>query len=381
MKSVFAIFVFLLTICQFGIAQYDSFDHEGYERTYLVHLPENYDNSIQYPVVIAMHGGFGSADNLQNQSTLSEKADDANFIVVYPEGVKGGILNIRTWNAGWCCGNATNEDIDDVGFIDRLLDTLIHDFAVDTNMIYATGISNGGMMSYRLACELSNRIAAIAPVAASMVTYECNPDRPVPIIHFQSYLDTNVPYLGGMGTGTSSHYNPPLDSIFDVWSSYDVCISENDTLSHTNEFTYVQWSDCSCNTTIDYYISQDGGHSWPGGTKTIIGDDVSEFINANDLMWDFFQKHSLACNSSTNNLFIPSANDIEVFPNPSHDIFYLEIPETYDTWNVRIYDLNGKLVKDFKKTTEIDLSCLAPNCYVLIVDTDKIRSVQKIVVQ
>ena len=158
-----------------SFAQYDSIHFDGYNRTYLLHLPSGYSGMDSIPLVIAMHGGFGSADNLQNQSQLSIKADAENFIVVYPEGVKGGVLNIRTWNAGWCCGFASLLKINDVGFIDALLDTLINQYSIDTNRIYATGMSNGGFMSYRLACELSDRIAAIAPVASSMSLTSCVP--------------------------------------------------------------------------------------------------------------------------------------------------------------------------------------------------------------
>ena len=167
-----------------AFAQYLGFSYDGYERTYLLHLPTGYDGIEPLPLIIAMHGGLGSADNLQSQSGLSNKADSENFIVVYPEGVKGGVLNVRTWNAGWCCGNSSSSNVDDVGFIDSLLDTLVDRYAIDTNRIYATGMSNGGFMSYRLACELSDRIAAIAPVSASMSVTGYIPSRPVPIIHF-----------------------------------------------------------------------------------------------------------------------------------------------------------------------------------------------------
>jgi len=154
-------------------ARYDSIPFGGYDRTYLVHLPTGYTGTTDLPLIIAMHGGFGNAYNLQNQSQLSIKADAENFIVVYPEGLVGGALNISSWNAGWCCGWTSNNNIDDVGFINALLDTLIAHYSVDTNRIYATGISNGGFMAYRLACELSDRIVAIAPVAASMSMTTC----------------------------------------------------------------------------------------------------------------------------------------------------------------------------------------------------------------
>jgi polyhydroxybutyrate depolymerase len=283
-----------LLILSFSIhAQYDSIFFDNYHRTYLVHLPTGYSGTADLPLIIAMHGGFGNAYNMQDQSQLSVKADSENFIVVYPEGVEGGVLGISSWNAGWCCGWASNNNIDDVGFIDALLDSLINDFAIDTNRIYATGMSNGGFMAYRLACELSDRIAAVAPVAASMSVTNCNPQRPVPVISFHSYSDTNVPYDGGVGSGTSDHYNPPQDSVLNAWSDMNACSITNDTIVNDSQFMHRKWSGCNGGNDIEQYVTQDGGHSWPGGKQTVLGDPVSNFINANDLMWTFFQQYSL----------------------------------------------------------------------------------------
>ncbi|MDA0732920.1 MAG: hypothetical protein O2837_08720 [Bacteroidetes bacterium] len=197
---------------------------------------------------------------------------------------------------GDCCGFASTNNIDDVGFIDSLLNTLTNQYSIDTNRIYATGISNGGFMSYRLACELSDKIAAIAPVASSMLMDVCNPTRPIPIIQFHSYFDSNIPHLGGVGSGFSSHYNPPIDSILNVWSNSNSCSNINDTIITNSQYTFKKWTNCNCSSEIHYYITQDGGHSWPGGIQTNTGDPTSSFINANNLMWDFFQQHTLNCN-------------------------------------------------------------------------------------
>ena len=254
--KIFLTLALLLSITASSFAQYDSIPLNGRIRSYLVHLPTSYTGTTPTSLIIAMHGGFGSAANMQNQSQLSTKADAENFIVVYPEGVKN--IGIRTWNAGWCCGYASNNNIDDVGFIDVLLDTLIQKYSIDTNRIYATGMSNGGFMSYRLACELSTRIAAIAPVAASMSVTSCNPTRPMPIIHFHSYEDTNIPYLGGNGAGVSNHYNPPLDSVLNAWSNTSSCSNLNDTIVDNAQYTYTKWDNCNCNAEIQYYITHDG---------------------------------------------------------------------------------------------------------------------------
>jgi polyhydroxybutyrate depolymerase len=287
-----------------------------------------------------MHGGFGSGPNLENQSELSTKADEENFIVVYPEGVASP-LNIRTWNAGDCCGYSALNDIDDVGFISALIDSLSSNYAIDTLRIYATGMSNGAFMSYRLACELSDKIAAIAPVAGSMALDECLPVQSVPIIHFHSYLDSNVPYNGGYGDGVSNHYNPPIDSVLSIWSDINGCTIVQDTLVNDSNYSHVIWNDCDCNAAIEYYITQDGGHSWPGGNQTIIGDPVSS-LQATDLLWDFFQEHTLICDEFLGIHETPlNEKLLKVFPNPTTGTFILV---GHKIRNVIVYNYEGKEV-------------------------------------
>lgn len=299
-------------------AQYDSIFVDGNYRSYLLHLPINYSPDSIYPLVLAMHGGFGNGPQLEEQSQLSEKADQEGFIVVYPEGSMS-FLSIRTWNAGNCCGYSSNQDIDDVGFLDALMDSIIDNYSVDEYRIYATGMSNGAMMSYRLACELSDRIAAIAPVAGSMVVSDCLAENEIPIIHFHSYLDSNVPYEGGVGDGFSDHYNPPLDSIFNFWSGINNCQLSNDTIYNDSTYTHVIWDNCDCSYSIEYIITHDGGHSWPGGNQSTIGDPVSEYINANDKMWEFFMQYSLECDQNLAISETPeSKQGVKIYPNPTN---------------------------------------------------------------
>ncbi len=322
-----------------SFGQYDSIPFDGLNRTFLLRLPPSYDGSIEMPLVIAMHGGFGSADNLENQSLLTQKGEAENFIVVYPEGV-ASILNIRTWNAGGCCGFAANTNVDDVGFINALIDTLLADYAIDEQRIYATGMSNGGFMSYRLACELSDRIAAIAPVACSMLLEDCEPLRPVPVIHFHSLQDSSIPYLGGEGDGPSSHHNPPQDSVMNVWASKDGCTILNEVVADNDEYTFTRWRDCECLTEVHHYITSDGGHSWPGGTATFLGDPVSEYINANDLMWNFFTNHSLDCNITY--VHEKELNvKLVLTPNPSQGVFYFESDVFEKTPNIAVFNTQG----------------------------------------
>lgn len=153
-------------------------------------------------------------------------------------------------------------------------------------------MSNGAMMSYRLACELSSEIAAIATVASGMVYENCKPSEPVGVIHFHSYRDSNIPFFGGVGGGLSDHENIPIDTVRNMWARYNECEIFT-TIAQVNEganlFSNLQ---CKDSTEVFYYVTLDGGHSWPGGrAPTRKGDAPSETINANEVMWEFFIKH------------------------------------------------------------------------------------------
>lgn len=296
MKQLFLGIIFFSMVCS-AYAQYDSIYVDSRWRTFHTHLPPQYDagQDTLYSLILALHGGFGNAYNMENLTQLSQKADTAvnPFIVVYSEGIKSP-AGVRTWNAGYCCGYAQDNNINDVGFISALIDTLLNHYRIEEKRVYASGISNGGMLSFRLAAELTPTLAAIAPVASSMtLDGPWAPTQPMPIIHFHSYLDENVPYYGGVGSGFSDHYNPPVDSVLNEWSELNGCATENDTLYHEmDEYLFKVWAQCNNEADIQSYVTYDGGHSWPGGEKgSAFGDPPSEKINANDLLWVFFLDH------------------------------------------------------------------------------------------
>lgn len=267
---------------------------DGRARTYTLVLPDTYTTSSDFALVIAMHGGGGDAAQFESTSKLTDKASSAKFIVVYPEGVRSnGLIGLRTWNAGGCCEYARDNNIDDVKFLNLLIDQLLASYKINPKKIYATGHSNGGMMSYRLACELSNKITAIAVSGCTMVvTTDCRPSRPVPVMHLHSVLDSRVPYLGGIGI--SNVYYPPVDSGLMVWSGINGCLKKAVVLIDNNDYKLTQWSDCQGEVTIQYFLTRDGGHGWPGGEPGgPFSDTPSKVINANDLLWEFFSQYQL----------------------------------------------------------------------------------------
>ena len=270
----------------------------GLNRTYVVHAPKGYDPKTPMPVVLALHGATMNGPMMAWFSGLNRKADEAGFIAVYPNGT--GRFSSYFWNGGNCCGSAMQNKVDDVAFINALLDDLMGSYHVDPQRIYATGMSNGAIMAYRLASELSDRIAAIAPVSGSLGTETCQPKRPVSVLHFHGTMDEYIPFLGGKGARsiTGSHFYS-VDHSIRAWVKLNGC-DENpkiDLLSKNGDEMTVTRKTYGAGTNGAEVVSvviEGGGHTWPGlrsPAKTLGKSALN--ISANDLMWEFFQKHKL----------------------------------------------------------------------------------------
>jgi polyhydroxybutyrate depolymerase len=266
-------------------------------RTYLVHVPKSYDGTKAVPVVLAFHGGGSSAQQMVTLCGLNEKADQEGFIVVYPNGT--GRLAL-TFNAGNCCGYSMEQKVDDVAFVRALLDELGKVVKVDAKRVYATGMSNGAILSYLLASELSDRIAAIAPVSGPMGTATCNPNRPVPVIHFHGTADESAPFKGGKGKGISGTDFYSVDHSIRAWVKANGC-KEGPATSKlpkiVDDGTAVEiksYGDGKDGSEVVLVIIEGGGHTWPGrdSPKNRLGKSTRN-VSANDLMWDFFRKHPM----------------------------------------------------------------------------------------
>lgn len=274
----------------------ESFKVEAVERTYLIKLPANYYDANNFGLIIALHGGGGSGAQFEKTSLLTAKANLDNFVVVYPDGVVNpGALSLRTWNAGECCGYAAQSNINDVGFITQLIDKLVANYKINAKKVYATGHSNGGMLAYRLAAEKSNKIAAIGVSACTMVLNQpLTPLRAVPILHVHSVLDKNVPLAGGYGIGLSNTNYPPVLNGLLSWVSLNNCNDTQKIVVDNPSYTFANWATCNNNTSIQFYLTKDGGHAWAGGLPgSIMGDTPSAAINMNDLLIEFFKKYQL----------------------------------------------------------------------------------------
>jgi polyhydroxybutyrate depolymerase len=276
---------------------YLSLHHEGLERAYTVHLPTSYRSGTSMPVLFAFHGGGGDM-KLQagEQYGLVAKAESAGFIAVFPNGhsrFPGG--KFATWNAGTCCGTARDEKSDDVGFVRAILAQLQARVSVDNARIFATGMSNGGMFSYRLACEMADVFKAIAPVAGTDNTLHCNPAAAVSVLHFHAKDDTHVLYGGGAGADAMRDRSKVSDfvsvpqSILN-WTRRNQCSGGPKRVLAVEGAYCNSYENCADGAKVQVCVTETGGHSWPGGGSPRAGKvQASTAISANDVMWKFFQ--------------------------------------------------------------------------------------------
>jgi polyhydroxybutyrate depolymerase len=270
--------------------------HDGIARSYVVRVPgglTRHDGAV--PLVLVLHGGGGNAGYAESMTGFTAKAEKEGFIVVYPEGTGQFRKRRLTWNAGHCCGPAMDWRVDDVGFIGALIDRLLVDYPVDPRRIYATGMSNGGMMTHRLGIELSDRLAAIAPVVATLFGDERPPPHPVSALMINGLLDTSVPSEGGPPGGrfpSAWDGTPTIPALEQAafWAEADGCSGEPD---RTDQGPYlVTRYQCPAGRAVALYLMKDSGHAWPGGQKgSRRGDEPGSALNATDLIWAFFKAH------------------------------------------------------------------------------------------
>ncbi|MCK9893523.1 PHB depolymerase family esterase [Frankia sp. AgB32] len=246
-----------------------------------------------------LHGAGGLAAQVEQQTGLSEVADQAGFLAVYPNG--GGRLGtaLLTWNAGTCCGYAHQTGPDDVAFVAALLDQVARDYAVDSRRIYVTGMSNGGMMAYRLGCELADRIAAIAPVSGALDTVTCAPSQPVPVIAFHGTADQKVRYAGGDSSLAGlrqgdERADRSVAEAMSFWTRRDGCAA-TPTRSQQGAVRHDVYGSCASGVAVELYSIEGAGHAWPGGTRPRNEADAPPPApNASEVMWQFFAAHPRA---------------------------------------------------------------------------------------
>lgn len=275
--------------------------HGGITRLYRVHVPASIDPARAAPLLVALHGGGGNMDFQANDRFygLISLAEREGVIVVFPNGysrLPGGKL--ATWNAGACCGAARDAGVDDVGFIRALVGHLKAQLAVDAARVYATGMSNGAMMAYRLACEAPDVFSAIAAVAGTDNTRHCSPGRAVSVLHIHARNDDHVLFDGGAGPASVqasqiTDYRSVPDTLA-RWRGLNGCTGPARLVFEQQGPTGAsceRHEGCLDGSRVQLCVTETGGHSWPGGRKPRARSGAtSPSLSANDVMWDFFNR-------------------------------------------------------------------------------------------
>ncbi|NLI97475.1 hypothetical protein GX441_02305 [bacterium] len=282
LSAITITFILIAAVNASGVDIDGGFEFDEVYRNYVLHIPPQYNEDDSLPLLINIHGGNGTPQQQETMTGMNTKADSEGFFVLYPNGT---MLPVGYF--GWNAGEWTHSGVDDVGFISALLDTLKSNYKVDTLRIYATGFSIGAMMCHRLACELSERIAAVAPVEGGLTLDDwnsCEPKRLIPVMHFHHRYDANVPYYGD----PTKKYAPAIDSVMRHWAQTNGCNIGPDTFYNAEGALRQRWTraDDSCEV-VFWTLEQGNGHTWPGSPTG------TQELSANDEMWEFFKAHPI----------------------------------------------------------------------------------------
>ena len=243
---------------------------QGYTRTYDLHVPPQYDGKTLLPLVFALHPYGGNASAFENTTDFNKEADAEGFFVVYPQGLNG------SWNAGTCCRPPSQQIFDDVGFINTILVTLKSELVVNDSRVYVFGESNGGMLAYRLACDMSADFAAIASVAGTSVVEGCNATGPVSVLEIHGTADTVVPYNNTTRNASDLPVEPAVDAV-SQWAQRDGTVSVSQQQVGNN--TVTTYGGGLNGTEVELYTINGARHGWPPEIPTA------------DVIWRFFEQH------------------------------------------------------------------------------------------
>jgi polyhydroxybutyrate depolymerase len=250
----------------------------GRQRTYHLYRPSSLPPSAPAALVVVLHGGFGTGAQAKSAYGWDAEADSQHFVVAYPDGLD------RAWAVGGgCCGVPGRTGVDDVAFITQLVDAVAHQLPIDPARVYATGMSNGGLLAYRLACD-STVFAAIGSTAGTLLG-PCPSPAPISVIEVHGLADHNVPYDGSRGEGVAGIDGPPVPDLDSMWRNVNGCAAPSVTTAGS---VTTSLASCPGGRAVELVTIAGGGHEWPGGAraKTAASD-----LNATDTIWRFFASH------------------------------------------------------------------------------------------
>ncbi len=351
----------------------DTVTHAGLDRQYIIYVPGSYTPGTPAPLVLNFHGYGSNALEQMFYGDFRPIADTAGFLIVHPQGTLD-LIGGTHWNVGWDASS-----VDDVGFTIALIDSLSAMYNIDPERIYSTGMSNGGFFSYKLACELSERIAAIASVTGSMnvnQTATCDPEHPMPVMEIHGTADGTVQYEG-------TFLFASIESVLEYWVGFNDCdatpIVEQLADTDPNDGCTVEhqrYPNGTLGVEVEHYKIINGGHTWPGAAF-IIG-VTNQDMGASKEIWRFFSKYDInGLIDQTSGTADETANPVHVYPNPASESFTIEqgsdqtAPFILSTVHGQ-HIISGSLFGD-KQT--IPIAGIAPGIYLLTIDDQTVKLV------
>ena len=337
-----------------------SITHDGIQRDYILYIPELYDGSSAVPLVLNFHGYGSNANEQMFYGDFRDIADTEGFLLVHPEGTT--FIGNQFWNVGFPGISST---IDDVGFTEALIDELATLYTINLDRVYATGMSNGGFMSFLLACQLSEKIAAVASVTGSMTqdTFnDCNAQLPTPVLQIHGTEDDVVLYNGNT-------LSIPIADVISYWVDYNNCettpstttlpdldVSDGSTVEHS------VYENSDNGITTEHMKVIGGGHTWPGSVLNTAG--TNQDIDASMEIWLFFSRYDINGSLSVNEF---ENKHVSIYPNPTNSKINLSLNYSKDV-NYELFSPLGQQLMTGTITSsneQIDLSNLPSNIYFL----------------
>jgi len=339
--------------------------HDGITRSYTIYVPASYTPGTPAPMVLNFHGYTSSAFEQLYYGDFRAIADTAGFLLVVPNGTLDA-TGTTYWNSGW------GGTVDDIGFTSALIDEIASTYSVNLNRVYSTGMSNGGFMSYTLACSLSDRIAAIASVTGSMNVGQdqtCNATHPTPVMEIHGTADLTVPYDG-------QTFMEAIPNVLSYWVNFNNCNATpvvtdvpNTNLTDGCTAVHYKYSGGTNGVDVEHYKIIDGGHTWPGSIFTI-GVTNNDFI-ASKKIWQFFLQYDINGRIQANAVHDATAESISIFPNPTKDKLVVQgLTQSLTTSNCRVFSVEGKqCAVNFTENNSIDVNTLESGVYFLRLET------------
>jgi polyhydroxybutyrate depolymerase len=266
---------------------------DGRTRTYRLHVPPGYAVSEPAPLVVALQGTTDQQDS-DGLAALATESDRQGFVVVFPEAYRESARGKPVaWNAGNCCGDAREQKVNDVGFVNAVVMNVFRQMSIARYHIYAAGMSDGGMMAYRLACDLPHVFKAVASVAGTDNTAACTPDKPVSVLHIHARNDTRVPFNGAQampGSSKAANFSSARQTV-SKWAELNGCMETPRPILDKAGASCEAYSYCRAQAEVQLCATDTGGHSWPGATGRRGPDSPSQALSATKVMLSFFKAH------------------------------------------------------------------------------------------